>query len=421
MKSTNKTKITLGIIIDTDLKIPPATGVTYRLYYLSKSLSKQKINIKLFICNRSIKNKQDEQLLYEKSQLEYHIIPEAIFYNPSKLLNIIKDQKIDILQFEDAFSTLKYKNISTSLKIPVCLEMHDVEASLKEMLNYHSQQIEESKKTSQEACDLATATVCMTPLDYFELTNKIGVEKKKLSIVPNPIDLHKFKFFGPNIKSDNIIFVGNMFYWPNQNATLNIIDKIVPKILSTNKGAKFYFIGMVPKEIKKRGNKNIIFTGIVNNLNNYLKNASIALCPVYEGSGMKVKILNYCAAGIPIITTSIGSSGYEKIDSLIIENNIEKYAEIISNVLKNKKTIIEIGAKNRLNVEKYFDINKISKKMIKLYKNILRSKNNTINTSQTPRKTSSLLWLSEKRIEENNNNNYYIIKNGKTILKKKII
>lgn len=424
MNKIKKTKITLGIIIDTDFTIPPVTGVVYRLYYLSKILTEKGMDVKIFICNRNLKNKKDEKLLYENSQLEYHIIPAVVFYNQSKLFKIIKKNKIDILQFEDAVSVLRYKNIFKILKIPVCLEMHDVESSLKEMLkemlNYCDKDIKKINKISNKACDLASMVICMTPLDYSELVYKIGADKDKLAIIPNPIDPRAFKFFGPNIKSNNIIFIGNMFYRPNQNAALKIINKVIPKVLSANKNAKFYFIGMIPEKMKKFENKNIIFTGKIKNINHYFKKAAIALCPVYEGSGMKVKILNYCAAGIPVITTSIGSSGYEKVKSLIIENKITNYSDIIAGLLKNKKKMLEVGEINRRHIEKYFNIDLFSEKIIKIYQNILQNNTYENKNNLNNYKIPFPLWLSEKRVRKINDKNYYIIKNGKTILKKKI-
>ena len=65
-------KITIGIIIDTDIKIPPATGVTYRLYHLSKQLNKNKVNIKIFVCNRNIRKKTDEKY-FKKGNFEKNV------------------------------------------------------------------------------------------------------------------------------------------------------------------------------------------------------------------------------------------------------------------------------------------------------------------------------------------------------------
>lgn len=74
----------------------------------------------------------------------------------------------------------------------------------------------------------------MTPLDYDELIHKIGADIKKISLIPNPIDLKEFPYYGPNLKEKNIIFLGNMFYWPNQNAVRFIAQKIYPQLKEKN-------------------------------------------------------------------------------------------------------------------------------------------------------------------------------------------
>ncbi|MFA5232533.1 MAG: glycosyltransferase family 4 protein [Candidatus Paceibacterota bacterium] len=413
-----KRKITVGIIIDTALKIPPNTGVTYRLYFLSRELAKLGINVKLFLCNRNIKNDKNILILSEKSNIEYHIIPEKIFYN-DKLFKIINKNKPDILQFEDCETLLRCKKIWDILDIPTCLEIHDVEATLKNYLGFSAKEIELAKKATKRACYLTDQIVCMTPLDFKELITNSPASKEKLAIIPNPIDTKFFPFYGPNLKNFNIVFVGNMFYWPNNNAAKVIIKKIYPKLKKCKK-IKIYLIGMVPKNLEKiTKNKNIIFTKSVTNLNEYLKKASIALCPLREGSGMKVKILNYCSAGLPIITTRIGASGYEKIKSLIVEDDIDKYADIITNLYSRKNLLFKIGKDNRKYVEN-FDIKKLSIKTIKLYKKIIRNHkphsilNNKSDINKKP------LWLKEKRSNGIKNKNYYIIKNGKIVFKEKI-
>ncbi len=49
----DKKNFRVGIIIDTALSIPPTTGVTYRLYYLSQSLARQGYEQIWFIGNRN--------------------------------------------------------------------------------------------------------------------------------------------------------------------------------------------------------------------------------------------------------------------------------------------------------------------------------------------------------------------------------
>lgn len=266
---------------------------------------------------------------------------------------------------------------------------------------------------------MADAVVCMTPRDCKELINDINIPKSLINIAPNPIDYQLFKYFGPNTSRFNIIFLGNMYYWPNKNAAKIIIKKIVSKVKKEiGRNVKFYFIGLVPFALKKQFKEyDVVFTGPVSNLNKYLKKATIALCPVTEGSGMKVKILNYCSAGIPTITTEIGSSGYEKVKDLIIEDNLEKYAKIITNLLARKKEMIRIGKSLRNDLIKNYDVDKISKKMILIYRKILKNKKNNSVLGKINYQIDKPLWLAEKRTSQKKNNLYYIIKNGEIIKK----
>jgi len=413
-------QIVLGIIIDTDLSIPPKTGVTYRLYYLSKKLVTKGIYVKLFLCNRGVNSDSDLKKLFSQSGIEIHIIPQNVFYNPAQMEEIVKKARINILQFEDPVSVIRFHRVSVNLQIPVCLEMHDVEATLIERLGFKDSDINYSKIITLEAVSLSDKTVCMTQTDKRELIDLIKVDPRKISLVPNPIDLYEFKYFGPNIKSLSVLFVGNMFYWPNQNAAKFVVQKLYPRLKRLIPDSRFILVGMIPESLKKlfSKKKDAVVTGAVDGLDEILKNGTIAVCPVTEGSGMKVKILNYSAAGLPIITTRIGASGYENIPSLIIEDNLEEYPKLVASLFENKKRMIEIGKANRKFVEENYDIGVIADEIIAIYKGLMSTSvvsKERILSSDKQKNLPMPLWTQEKRAKKITNQNYYIIKNSKVI------
>lgn len=406
--------INLGIVVDTALKIPPITGVTYRLFYLSKKLIEHGINVKIFICNRNIETDKNAKQLLNDSDLELHIIPENIFYNIAEMGKIVAKNKITILQFEDSVSVLRYYPIAEKLKIPVVLEMHDIEPTLQKYFKKSSEKISLSRSISNIACQLSDIVITMTLLDYSELADKIGVDYKKIHIIPNPIDFSEFKFYGPNFKKHNIIFVGNMYYEPNKQAVKYVINKIAPALIRKDKNITFTFIGMAGNELKNSINANFIFTGPVNNLNKFLSQATIALCPITQGSGMKVKILNYCAAGLPIITTKLGASGYEKIPSLIIEDDLNAFPDIIGKFLNQQKQLKKIGLQNYQFAKQHYDINIISKKLVNIYQKIVNLNQTNKNILRIKKiKIPLPLWLEEGRVKKIKKQNYYVIKNKK--------
>lgn len=411
--------IRLGIIIDTDLSIPPKHGVGYRLYYLSRALIREGVDVKIFLCNRNIYDDGDLHKLFEKSGVEFYIIPEKIFYNVIRMKKIIEKAGVDLLQTEDPASLLRYYSIAVNLKKPICLEMHDVEATLQIGLGFSKDTIELSKATTRFAVDLSARTICMTSADKFELINYIGVKENKLELVPNSIDTDEFKYYGPQLNSPCILFIGNMFYWPNKNAAKFIVETLYPKIIKKLKNARFTLVGMVPESIKKLAvnKKNITFIGSTDNLDSYLKQSSLALCPVAAGSGMKVKILNYCAAGLPVICTKLGSSGYENIPSLIIEDNLNKYASLIINLFNDIKRLRKLGKNNRDYVKKNYENKHAAKKMRSIYEDILNISESMEwkNVDLKKIKLPNLLWLNERRTGQPENNKIYIIKNEKII------
>ena len=83
--------------------------------------------------------------------------------------------------------------------------------------------------------------------------------------------------------------------------------------------------------------------------------AEVCVFPILSGSGTKLKIIESLAAGRPVITTSKGVEGLdlENGKDLIIENNIEKYPEIIENLLKNKMKGKGMGLHGQNTIRKY--------------------------------------------------------------------
>lgn len=409
-------EVSIGIILDTVFTIPPKTGVCYRLYYLSKELVKKGVKVKLFLCNRNYGTDEEVRALSEERDLEIHLIPEKIFYNPKSLLGILKLAKIDAIQFEDSETAILLgRYLKDKLNVPLFLELHDNETTLKRSIGgYKYSDIKLTNFIHYASGEIADLVIAMTKGDVRSFVD-IGISTAKLALAPNGIDSKLFRYHGPNIKERNIVFIGNMFYPPNRQAAEIILRNILPKLKSYNFRATF--VGMVPKELVNKYVKNpdVNFTGFINDINRELKRATLALCPVVAGSGMKVKILNFAAAGLPVISTTAGANGYEKLSSIILEDNFNKYHRIIQKLIRNINWAKKIGRQNRKDVIRYFSWNKIARELTSTYRIYIANhkyssfKKGSALAIDVPRP----FWLTEKRVETNKNVNYYFIKGGK--------
>lgn len=408
--------ISIGVILDTAFTIPPKTGVCYRLYYLSKELIQNRVNVKLFLCNRNYKNDEEVKVLSKEKDLEIHLIPEKIFYNPNSLLNILKPSRVDAIQFEDSETAIFLgRYLKDKLNVPLFLELHDDETALKKSIGgYKYSDIKLTNFVHYASGEIADLVTAMTKGDVQRFID-IGISTAKLTLAPNGIDPKLFSYHGPNIKERNIVFIGNMFYSPNRQAAEIILKNILPKLKFYNFRATF--VGMAPKELVNKYVKNpyVNFTGFINDINRELKRATLALCPVVAGSGMKVKVLNFAAAGLPIISTTIGANGYEKLGGIILEDNFNNYHQIIQKLIRNINWTKKIGKQNRKDVVRYFSWNKIARELTSTYRIYIANhkyssfKKGSALAIDVPRP----FWLTEKRVETNKNVNYYFIKGGK--------
>lgn len=111
------------------------------------------------------------------------------------------------------------------------------------------------------------------------------------------------------------VYVGAYDYEPNQQAASHICEEIAPEL----PGVTFVLAGRNPPESTPA---NVLTPGFVSDLPGLLSAADIALCPLTMGSGTKLKIMDYLAAGLPIVTTPVGTQGIpieDGRDALVVD------------------------------------------------------------------------------------------------------
>lgn len=109
----------------------------------------------------------------------------------------------------------------------------------------------------------------------------------------------------------SICFMGQMGRKENHEAAVRLIN-IFKHINRENK--KLYIIGTKPREeLLAMASDNVIITGFVEDIEEFiLKKCDVACFPLMEGAGIKIKVLECLALGIPVITNQIGAEGIDE-------------------------------------------------------------------------------------------------------------
>jgi polysaccharide biosynthesis protein PslH len=104
-------------------------------------------------------------------------------------------------------------------------------------------------------------------------------------------------------------------------------------------------------------------------LPDFVKACAIGVAPIFSGSGTRLKILEYMAAGRPVVSTTKGSEGIavKDQDNILIADDDKSFAEKIIYLLKNREVAEEIGNEGMQMVTQNYSWQKIMKILMRLY------------------------------------------------------
>lgn len=252
---------------------------------------------------------------------------------------------------------------------PFIYEAQDVEALIKEQMLPNSRikrgLIQEISKIEKECCEASSVILTCSKQDQRSLNQTYGVSMKKMIVVPNGVDCDEI-YFTPirerirnkeslGLKQEKLgVFMGS-WHQPNLEAC-EAIFKIALECPDT----KFLLMGSQCDYFRKRKlPENVGLLGLVSKevKNKVFGAVDFALNPMASGSGTNLKMFEYMAAGIPVITTEFGARGIENRECFTV-SEIQDMPEQIENFILTEKE--EQAIVGRIYAEKKFDWKNIS-------------------------------------------------------------
>jgi glycosyltransferase involved in cell wall biosynthesis len=175
------------------------------------------------------------------------------------------------------------------------------------------------------------------------------------AVYPNAIP---FAPLPPRGNDDAIVFSGNMEYHPNVSAVGFFRAEVWPLLRERWPGLVWRLIGRNPQAVARytAGDPRIEVAGPVEDAVRELARAKVAVVPLLAGSGTRFKILEAWAAGLPVVSTTIGAEGLPARDgvNLLLADTGPRFAEAVSRLLESAALREKLGMSGRLLVENDF-------------------------------------------------------------------
>jgi glycosyltransferase involved in cell wall biosynthesis len=186
---------------------------------------------------------------------------------------------------------------------------------------------EDVKKRELDIYDQADIVLTVTEDDAISLQKEI--KNLNTKIIPN---IHCVVYPTNDQNRNEIIFVGGFKHDPNIDAVIYFCEEIFPRIRKIKPEARFTIVGSNPPEnIRSLSNDFVTVTGYVPETTPYLQKSYISVAPLRYGAGMKGKVGEAMAHGIPVVSTSIGAEGMGLTDreNIMIADSPENFSKSV--------------------------------------------------------------------------------------------
>lgn len=201
---------------------------------------------------------------------------------------------------------------------------------------------------------------------------------EKIRIVPNavmvskitppsiPEKIHAKQSVGLPLDRRAAIFIGSA-YQPNVEAANFIITELAPILPDCN----FVIAGGVGAGSSQVITANVTITGFIDDNQKlaWLRACDIAVNPMFSGSGTNIKMFDFMAAGLPVVSTNVGSRGIKtagKQPILIVDSDAAAFATGINRLISSADEVRVRAIDSRTCVEDEYSWERISPQLGRL-------------------------------------------------------
>lgn len=248
---------------------------------------------------------------------------------------------------------------------------------LKPVLALESKRIKEYE--GRIVCEFEKTTA-VTEIDrdlLLEAANSVrgksGAPINDIDCIPIAVDTGELQPVKHREGSINIVTLGTLRYPPNADGIRWFIQKVLPLIVSELPAIKLTVIGKNPPpdflQAAQQNPNAVEVTGFVENLTPYLERACLMVVPVRVGSGMRVRILEGFARGVPVVTTTIGLEGInaQPGEDVLVADEPEAFARAVIQLVQDPALRVRLAENGRQLAETTYDWQVVLKKMDTIY------------------------------------------------------
>lgn len=280
----------------------------------------------------------------------------------------------DLVHF-DTLSLAPYRHIFT--RGAKSLDHHNIESDMmlrrarieKHPLKrlYFWQEGLRLRRYEQRVCPQFDLNITCSNLDSERL--KAVVPDVTVAEVPNGVDTEYFQSRGEPESACSLVFAGNLSWYPNAAAMLFFAERVWPALKGKLPKVTMDVIGGNPPPALlalAEQDKDFRVHGFVSDVRPYIGAASLYVCPIMDGGGTKLKILDALAMGKPIVAhpTACEGIGVRDGHDVIFAREPDEFVQSIAMLLGSSRRRKQMSSNARFLAESAYSYAFIGRKLV---------------------------------------------------------
>jgi GT2 family glycosyltransferase len=192
------------------------------------------------------------------------------------------------------------------------------------------------------------------------------------------IDTARYDFRPRGREPLTLLFLGSFRHDPNRVAVDWFVRHVLPLVIAQEPAARLAIAGSDPPAEHTYADHaaHLQMLGYVEDIREPLGRYAVFVCPILSGSGVRVKLLEAFAAGIPVVSTKVGAEGLAVKDGefCALADDPAGFAERVIALLRDPERAAEMATRARAEVVANWDMGAITGKLVEGYREIVREK-----------------------------------------------
>jgi glycosyltransferase involved in cell wall biosynthesis len=157
-------------------------------------------------------------------------------------------------------------------------------------------------------------------------------------------------------ETGTIVFAGSLNWYPNVSGVRRFAERVWPRLKARVPAVRWLLAGMRPvAEVRRlaESDPQITLVDTPPDIRPSMARGAVVVCPIQEGGGTRLKLLDAMAMGKAVVSTAVGAEGLAIVPGrdMLIATDEEDFAAQIETVLRDGALRARIGGAARAMIE----------------------------------------------------------------------